>query len=71
MSELWWVISDEDKIVLANYQWNNYKERLDAINEKPPKTLTTYPLDAEPEVDPELVREMRQAPDSPRYHDAR
>ena len=65
MKLFWWLISQEARVALANYQWNHHKERLDAIHDKPPEKLAEYSVDMEPEVDPELVRDMQKR--SPGY----
>ena len=60
MTTIWWAISQEARIALANYQSSQHKDRLDAIYEKPPEAVVEYPAELEPEVDPELVRDMQQ-----------
>ena len=66
MTTLWWKISQEERILLVNYQWDNYKKKLPEIDA--PKYLPPD-NDYDSEVDPELVKEMQKAPHSQRRVD--
>ena len=62
------MISDEAKIALANYQWDHHGEQIEAIHWLPPAPKAHYSIDMEPEPDQEFVQEMKQVPESSRYH---
>ena len=63
MTALFWSISQEARIALAQFQWDTYKTKLDEV--KPPPA-SGHDKALEPEPDPELVREMQKPPHSPR-----
>ncbi|KKL84054.1 hypothetical protein LCGC14_1968590 [marine sediment metagenome] len=63
MTVLFWSISQEARIALANYQWEHFKSQLDEI--APPQE-PAHDKALEPEPDPALVHEMQMPPKSPR-----
>jgi len=64
MAIIFWLIDDETKIALVNFQWEHFKTKLNIPDE--PKQEGHKP-ELEPEPDPELVREMQKRPHSPRF----
>ena len=64
MIALFWKLSADQQRDLMQYQWDNFKEKLD-IPDEPKQAPTNHAL--EPEADQELVREMQLTPHSPRH----
>ncbi len=63
MTAIFWRLSPETQANLMSYQWEHFGNRLDEIA-PPPAPVHDKAL--EPAPDPELVREMKQVPHSPR-----
>ena len=59
MTAIFWLISQEARVALANYQWGYYKTKLDDIDEPPAEG---HKPELEPEPDPELTKLMKQPP---------
>ncbi len=62
MVAIFWLISQEARVKLMQYQWSQFKEKVDIL--EMPKQAPHDP-ELEPEVDPELVRDMKRPPHSP------
>jgi len=59
MTAIFWLVDGSVRIALMQYQWDNFKEKLPIPNEPKQEPINT---ELEPEVDPELVRMMKQPP---------
>lgn len=64
--EIFWMITQEERIALTQYQWEHYREKLN-IPPEPAQPAAKEPPPEEASV--EYVREMQQAPQHQRRVD--
>lgn len=57
--ELFWIVDQQTRVKLMEFQWFHFKKKLDVPDE--PKQAPINP-ELEPEVDQELVKMMEQPP---------